>query len=139
VVAFAQRGHEANRAEAQTSGAPEIARPRNDRAWQAAAAARVEAARFILDDLMDQQGHNTLPPDDKASKSRLLDAIPTWSRRLMEERVRQADHRATRLAALREHRDRMNKLELLYNQLLQGRSSTAASACSTKSSISRRS
>ena len=66
--------------------------------------------------------HNTFPADDWASKFRLFDAIPTWSRRLMEDRVRVAGDRAARLAALREHRDRMKKLEEMYTELRQGES-----------------
>ena len=69
---------------------------------------------------MDEFAHNTFPPDDKASKFRVFDAIPTWSHRLMEDRIRVAGDRAARLAAVREHRDLMKKLEHLYTELRQG-------------------
>lgn len=50
---------------------------------------------------MDSLMNNRFPANDKASKFRLLDAIPTWSRRRMEGRVRVAVDRAAKLAALR--------------------------------------
>ena len=79
----------------------EAARFRDDRAWNAAAAWRVETARSAVDALMDSLMNNRFPANDKASKFRLLDAIPTWSRRRMEGRVRVAVDRAAKLAALR--------------------------------------
>ena len=65
---------------------------------------------------MDPLLTNTFPADDWASKFRLLDGIPTWSRRLMEDRVRVSGDRAASLAAVREHRDRMKKLEEMYTE-----------------------
>jgi hypothetical protein len=115
-VAFAQSRQQAGQGEVRPSGAAEAARPRDDRAWNAAAAGRVETARAAVDELMDPLLTNTFPADDWASKFRLLDAIPTWSRRLMEDRIRVAGDRAARLAALREHRDRMEKLEKMYTE-----------------------
>ena len=117
VVAFAQSRQHAGQGEVRPSGVAAVARPRDDRAWNAAAAERVETARSAVDELMDPLLTNTFPADDWASKFRLLDAIPTWSRRLMEDRIRVAGDRAARLAALREHRDRMKKLEMLYTEL----------------------
>jgi RNA polymerase sigma factor (sigma-70 family) len=120
VVAFAQPRQAADQGEARPPGAPAAVRPPDDRARKTAAAARVETARSAVDALMDRLMQNM--PDDKASKFRVFDAIPTWSRRLMEDRVRVAGDRAARLAALREHRDRMKKLETLYTELMQGES-----------------
>ncbi len=117
VVAFAQSRQHAGQGEVRPSGVvAAVARPRDDRAWNAAAAGRVETAKSAVDELMDPLLTNTFPADDWASKFRLLDAIPTWSRRLMEDRIRVAGDRAARLAALREHRDRMKKLETMYTE-----------------------
>jgi RNA polymerase sigma factor (sigma-70 family) len=119
MVAMAQSRQAADRGEALPSAAPEATGPRDDRAWKAVADARVETARSALDTLMDRLEHGPLSPDAKWSPFR-LDAIPTWSHRLMEDQLRVASDRAGRLAAIRDHRDRMKKLEVLYGELLQG-------------------
>jgi RNA polymerase sigma factor (sigma-70 family) len=119
MVALAQSRQEADRGEARPSGAPEAARPRNDRAWKTMAEARVKTARSAVDSMMDQLT-STVGPDDRASKFRLFDGIPVWSHRLMEDQLRVAADGAARVAAVRDHRDRMKKLELLYTELRQG-------------------
>ncbi len=53
----------------------------------------------------------TRPPSDRSGLTILLNDIPLWSRRLMEERIRVAENQAERLAALRDYRKTMLQLE----------------------------
>jgi RNA polymerase sigma factor (sigma-70 family) len=118
VVAVAQSREAADRGEARTAAGAQAAQPRDDQVLKTLAAARVQTARSAVNMLMDPQ----FAPDDRASRYRAFDAIPTWSHRLMEDQIRVAADRADRVAAMREHRDRMKKLEDLYAELRKGES-----------------
>lgn len=96
---------------------------RDDPNRKALAVARVETARAILDQ-DTQRFQHTLDVN-------LLAEIPVWSRRLMEDRLRLATTRAERVAAIREHRDRMQVVERQaegYVRAGQGRISDALKA-----------
>ena len=120
VVAFAQPRQAADQGEARPPGAAR--RPCGPRMIEHGIPRPPRGSRrpdLAVNALMDRLMQNM--PDDKASKFRLFDAIPTWSRRLMEDRLVWPRPRP-RLAAMREHRDRMKKLETLYTELMQGES-----------------
>jgi hypothetical protein len=96
---------------------------RDDRNWKVLAVARVETARAILDQDMQRLQHTL--------DGNLLAEIPVWSRRLMEDRLRLATTQAERIAAIREHRDRMRDVERqtdAYAKTGQGRISDALKA-----------
>lgn len=71
---------------------------------------RVETAREIIKQDMSRLQHLAGDPLD------LFPQIPTWSRRLMEDRLRLAGTPADRLEAIREHRNRMLFMEGLVGQ-----------------------
>jgi RNA polymerase sigma-70 factor (ECF subfamily) len=116
VVAVAQSRQAPDRGEARPAVAAEAAQPREDPVLKTLAAARIQTARSAINMLMD----NSFAPDDRASRYRLFDTIPTWSHRLMEDQIRVAADGAGRVAAMREHRDRMKQLEDLYSELRKG-------------------
>lgn len=96
---------------------------RDDRNWKVLAVARVETARAILDQDMQRFQHTL--------DGNLLAEIPVWSRRLMEDRLRLATTQAERIAAIRDHRDRMQDVERQaegYAKSGQGRISDALKA-----------
>jgi RNA polymerase sigma factor (sigma-70 family) len=74
--------------------------------WRALAEARVETAREIL------RVQEVLHREGEAS----LEGFTEWSRRLMEARLHLAEAPAERIAAIREHRDRMLILERRLSQ-----------------------
>jgi hypothetical protein len=110
-LAFAQR---------QTESAPPVAPP-----VQAAPAvptlkpvtslleARIETARKILQQAMDAL---RLPGE---LENGALTEIPVWSRHIMDDRLRLASTPAQRLAAIREHRNRMVALDRRMGNLVQ--------------------
>jgi hypothetical protein len=63
--------------------------------------ARIETAREILNQDMERLTHGG------ANGTDVLEEIPFWSRRLMEDRLRLTTTPAERLDAIREHRNRM--------------------------------
>lgn len=87
--------------------------------------ARIETAREIVTKDMERLQHMG------AIGSDVLDQIPVWSRRLMEDRSRLAATPAERLTAIRDHRKRMIVLERLIGKVAvagQGRVSDALKA-----------
>jgi RNA polymerase sigma factor (sigma-70 family) len=80
--------------------------PANKPKWRVLAETRVETAREILKAQMKLVQSGDIG----------LEQIPPWSLRLMEDRLRLAATAAERLAAIREHRDRMTSLELSLKQ-----------------------
>jgi RNA polymerase sigma factor (sigma-70 family) len=89
--------------DSQPARAPEQEGATKNPKWRALAAARIEAAREILNQSMRlwQEG-----------EAGFADAeIATWSHRLMEGRLSLATTSAEHLAAIQEHRERMKDIE----------------------------
>jgi hypothetical protein len=72
--------------------------------------ARIETAREIVNQDMERLQNLGVPGND------VLTEIPLWSRRLMEDRLRLDTTPAERLAAIREHRNRMIALQRLMGR-----------------------
>jgi RNA polymerase sigma factor (sigma-70 family) len=102
VLAFAQRQKEPAKPDAPKAQA--VAGAPSPRQGRALLEARIETAREIINRELDLFG-------DPRAATNMGDRMPTWSRRLMEDRLRLADTPGARLDAIREHRNRMISLE----------------------------
>jgi hypothetical protein len=105
--------------------AQEVASSHAPQPWRTSLEARVETAREILKLNMERLRYNVNIP---GGATEIFDKIPTWSRRLMEDRLRLASTPTERVDAVREHRNRMilhERLVSAYNSVGQGRGTEA--------------
>jgi RNA polymerase sigma factor (sigma-70 family) len=94
---------------AKSAPANRADRPIEKPKWRALAEARIETVREILNQQMRLARSGEIG----------FDEVPPWSLRLMEVRLRLAATATERLAAIREHLDRMTSVELLLKRAFQ--------------------
>lgn len=78
---------------------------RDDPKWRALAKSRVQACQLAVDWSLARIENNL------GNHAGEFEEIAVWSRRLMENKIQAAGARAERIAAIREHRDRMRQIE----------------------------